>query len=294
MHIQIIDTAAIYERLLASDDPAVHSRIVAEELAAPFAEVAAIFGQQPLDAFAIWGLRPEQFAAEHRAATAAKISALAEANAWSRAAAALERAKAPFEPYREQIGLDRIIFALLVGEATGTSIEHGYTGFGGIPGWVMTIYSAPNPANLARVEACTAHELHHNLRFRLFAFNPISVTVGEYMIAEGLAEAYAAELYGDDSVGPWVSEFDESRLDAARSIIGAALDRSGFAEVRGHIFGDAIARDMGLPVAGVPDFAGYALGYKVVRAYQARTGNSVAAATMLPAHEIIAESRFFA
>jgi uncharacterized protein YjaZ len=44
---------------------------------------------------------------------------------------------------------------------------------------------------------------------------------------------------------------------------------------------------------GVPPFAGYALGYKVVQAYLGRTGATVADATMLPAKEIIAGSGFF-
>jgi uncharacterized protein YjaZ len=50
---------------------------------------------------------------------------------------------------------------------------------------------------------------------------------------------------------------------------------------------------MGLPKAGVPNFAGYAIGYRIVRQYLQRTGKSVAQATFLPSREIIAESGFF-
>ena len=41
-------------------------------------------------------------------------------------------------------------------------------------------------------------------------------------------------------------------------------------------------------------FAGYALGYRAVQAYLARTGRSAAEATFLPAAEILAESGYFA
>ncbi|MDQ2906073.1 MAG: DUF2268 domain-containing protein [Chloroflexota bacterium] len=50
---------------------------------------------------------------------------------------------------------------------------------------------------------------------------------------------------------------------------------------------------MGRSEAGVPNFAGYAIGYRIVRRYLQRTGKSVAEATFLPSHEIIAESGFF-
>jgi len=63
--------------------------------------------------------------------------------------------------------------------------------------------------------------------------------------------------------------------------------------VRGYIFGDTLAELMGLPKAGVPNFAGYAIGYRIVRQYLQRTGKSVAETTFLPSREIIAESGFF-
>jgi uncharacterized protein YjaZ len=48
-----------------------------------------------------------------------------------------------------------------------------------------------------------------------------------------------------------------------------------------------------LPRAGVPNFAGYAIGYRVVRQFLKRTGKSVAETTFLPSREIIEESGFF-
>ena len=142
------------------------------------------------------------------------------------------------------------------------------------------------------------HEVHHNVRFSLFPFNPMTVTVGEYMIGEGLAESFAAELYGEDVVGFYVTDFDEMELERTRHVIGSALNVTGFNEVRGYIFGDALAKHMGLSQVGVSDYAkpgsaGYAIGYRLIQQYLERTGKMVAEATFVPAQEIVAESGFF-
>jgi uncharacterized protein YjaZ len=121
----------------------------------------------------------------------------------------------------------------------------------------------------------------------------MTVTVRQYMIGEGLAESFAAELYGSDKIGPWVTEFDESQLDRTKVIFREGLNRAGFDVVRGYIFGGAIAEQSGFTAVDVPPLAGYALGYRVVQAYLKRTGQSVVAATLVPPETIIAESRFF-
>jgi uncharacterized protein YjaZ len=63
--------------------------------------------------------------------------------------------------------------------------------------------------------------------------------------------------------------------------------------VRNYIFGDNITRQMGREPVGVPDYAGYAIGYFAVRQYLARSGKTAAEATLLPAGEILAGSGYF-
>jgi len=113
------------------------------------------------------------------------------------------------------------------------------------------------------------------------------------MIGEGLAESFAAELYGEDKTGPWVNNFHESRLEEAKAVFRAGLNRTGFDVVRGYIFGGPIAESIGFEQVNVPPLAGYALGYRVVQAYLKRTGKKVVETTFVPAAEIIAESGFF-
>ncbi len=90
-----------------------------------------------------------------------------------------------------------------------------------------------------------------------------------------------------------MTAFNENQLGEARAIIGPALAETGFERLRAYIFGDAIARHMGLPPQGTPDFAGYALGYRIVRAYLQRSGKTIVEASFEPTDTIIAGSQFF-
>lgn len=299
MKFSIVDTESAYRRMLAAPDAAAREAIFREELAAPFAGLARFFGMDdPVAALRQWRMSPEQFADDNRARMARALDTLAEADAWNQAAQALEEGRAAFALYAERIPLDEVIFGLYLAdlaEMPGAPPERGgYTGFGGIPGWIMTVYGDPNPYNLSKIKGATVHELHHNIMGSVWPGSPMIASVGAYMIGEGLAESFAAELYGPEVVGFYVTDFDMARFEDARRIIGGALDVSGFDRVRGYIFGDLIAGEINLPRTGLPPFAGYAIGYHVVQAYCQRTGKSVVEATFVPAQEIIAESQFFA
>jgi uncharacterized protein YjaZ len=287
MDFHVVDTESAYRRLLDAPDAETREAIFRQELVEPFIGLARFFGGDGPAVFAQWGMTPEQFSEGKREQMAAVIDAVAGANAWQRAAQALEVGRAAFTAYADRIPLDRVIFGLFIADMSATPQARGYTGFGGIPGWIMTVYGEPDEYNLRRVEAATVHELHHNI---LGASNPQAVnmrqvTVGDYMILEGLAESFAAELYGADTIGPWVTEFDDADLEHAVTRFREGLGVTGFNEVRRYIFGD--------PGAGLPIYAGYALGYRVVQAYLKRAGKHVVEATFVPARTIIAGSGFF-
>jgi uncharacterized protein YjaZ len=293
MQFHVVDTEVAYRHLLAAPDADARKAIFREELIAPFQGLVQIFGGDGLAVFKGWGMAPEQFTEPARVRMADAIEALAVHHAWARAAKALQDGRAAFVAYEERIPLQTVVFGLFVADLSASPWARGYTGFGGFPGWIMTVYGEPDGYNLARVEAATVHELHHNILGAVAPYNMMSVTVGQYMVLEGLAESFAAELYGARLVGPWVSEFDESSLEETRRIIGGVLQVSGFDRVRSYIFGDAIGASAGRATVGVPLHAGYAIGYRVVQAYLETTGKSVIDATFVPADEIIAESGFF-
>lgn len=296
MKLHHIDVEGIYRQLLATSDAGERESLYRQELLAPFEGMMRIFGGgDPLALAKMWTLyAPEDFAGETRSTVEELVNHMAAANAWRRSAAALERGAAAFAPYADRIGLDNVTCALVLTNAKrGNAIDGGYAGFGGIPGYVMVTFSQANDYTLPRVEGASVHELNHNVRFKVVPFLPMQVTVADYIVAEGLAESFAAELFGEEIVGYFVTDFNEEELVTARRVVGDALDVSGFDAVRGYIFGDTISESMGRPRAGVPNFAGYAIGYRVVRQYLKRTGKSVAETTFLPSREIIEESGFF-
>ena len=223
----------------------------------------------------------------------AALDRLAEAGSWAACLAALHASWHALAPEVHGITLAQIRFSLILGnpEKLDARLEH-YTGVGGWPGLVQIVVW-PTTYNVPRLSAITAHELHHNVRFSYEPFIPQEVTVGQYIVAEGLAEAFAAEQYGDALLGPWATYLPPAELDALLPRFGAALEMRGFNEARAYIFGDWAATVQGYEARDIPDFAGYSVGYHVVRTFLARTGMTAAGATYLPWREITTGSGVF-
>jgi uncharacterized protein YjaZ len=71
------------------------------------------------------------------------------------------------------------------------------------------------------------------------------------------------------------------------------LGITGFNEVRGYIFGDWAAEAFSYKPQGLPNFAGYAMGYHLVQSYLRESGRTAAQATYVPWQAIVEESRLF-
>ena len=225
----------------------------------------------------------------------AALDRLEAAGAADRVQEALQTADRTFAAAEVATGIDRVQVGIFPFYPDNPQIArvYGYTGFGAIPGYlVLTLW--PDEYTMPRIPALAAHEFHHQVRFHHWPLWP-QMRLADYLVAEGLAESFAGSLYGAEMIHPVISSYDAAALAATKARIGAALatDAQGFDVVRGYIFGDEIATEMGLPVAGVPPFSGYALGYSVVQAYLHNTGQSAAAATLRSADDIIKESNFF-
>lgn len=232
---------------------------------------------------------PEQDAASGLRA----LDRFAEAGTWAECVAAVERAWSALAPEEHGIALAHVRYTLLLGDPAKLDPKlGGYTGAGGWPGMVLAI-AWPSDFNLPRLAAVTAHELHHNVRFSYEPFVPHEVTVGQYIVAEGLAEAFAAEQHGEDKLGPWVHALDDDQAAALTSHFRDAIDVRGFDVTRGYIFGDWAAEAFGFPPQGIPDFAGYSMGYRTVRAFLKKSGRTAVEATYLPWREIVEGSRLF-
>lgn len=160
----------------------------------------------------------------------------------------------------------------------------GYYGVGGFSGY-LTITVWPTDANERKIGYCAAHELHHNLRFSTVEWDPATVTVGDQVISEGLAEAFVRELYGPAAMGPWG---DPARGDeAAYQKVVRSLGVQGMRHLAAYVHGDTTARRMGVEPVGLPTGVGYVAGVRLVDAHLAATGLTAAQSSLLPAEEII-------
>lgn len=185
-----------------------------------------------------------------------------------------------------KINADEVKFGLYVSNPEKLELQQGYTGFGGIPGFI-TVNIYPNDYNLPKIPAVIAHEFNHNIRFSYFDWDYGNVTVGDYLVIEGLAESFAKELYGTEQLGPWVTSMDKEELEYSINVIGEALDVKGFAEVSSYMFGDEIAAQEGYQPVGLPFCAGYTVGYKAVQSHMEKHNKTIYEATLASTVEII-------
>lgn len=283
MKFHIIDTESIYRRLLNAPDNETRQAIYQTELIAPFAGLTQFFGTDNLSLFRQWGMPLELYT--DSAQLTPMLEAMSAFGVWDKAVQALNEGWAAFAPYADQISTQEIVFGLMITQSLGMPVK-GYAGFGAIPPWIMTTLSEANDYTLPRIATATAHELHHNLAGAINGRPRMIATLGDYIVGEGLAESFGVSLYGEDTLGYYVTDFDESRLDDTLKIIGENLGETDFNKMRGFVFGG--------PMSDVPTYAGYAIGYRVVQAYMKHTGKSVVETTFVPAHEVIAQSHIFA
>ena len=191
-----------------------------------------------------------------------------------------------------KVNADEIKFGLYVADPYKLKLQKGYTGFGGIPGFI-TVNIFPNDYNISKIPAVIAHEFHHNIRFSYFDWDHGNVTVGDYLVIEGLADSFAKELYGTEQLGPWVTSMDKDDLEYSIYVIGEALNIKGFAEVSSYMFGDEIAKQEGYRPVGLSFCAGYAVGFQVVQSFMKKHNKTIYETTLLSSDEIIQGSGIF-
>lgn len=298
MNFTWIDTKTIYHTLIGTSDVATREQLYKETLLNPWQQmmtmVAGYLGNgdnDPLAGARNWHwLLPDQLAT-----IPDSLRRLEAANAWEIGEQAMATAVARFAPYHGRIPIEIIEGWLVLADPnTSDPIGRGYTG--GVdfmqPRFIVQ-YSDPNDYNLPRLGGCIVHEMHHIIRTKVVPWNIRQATVADYIIHEGLAESFAASLFGEEVVGYYVTEFDENQIDTARSLIRANLQTTGFDKLRAFIFGDYWAQKLGLSAVGMPDYGGYAIGYRVVQAYLKQTGSTIEAATFVPAADIVTKSSYF-
>lgn len=102
-----------------------------------------------------------------------------------------------------------------------------------------------------------AHELHHSY-WAGQHFDPTAAfTLADYLVFEGRADNYAMRTFGSHPA-PWISALDDAQyrttLDKLRPQLGDTSPQVLMAAMFGH------------PQAGIPQWAGYSIGYRMVAA----------------------------
>lgn len=219
------------------------------------------------------------------------LDALIAADAWSRVETALQNGIAALEAADPGMTIPDLTVLLVLGDPTNPHFMEevqGLSGFGGISGYLsLTLW--PTPRVLDRIEAIAVHELHHNVRYSPggVVWDPATVTVGEHVVSEGLADVFATELYGDTGYTHFVAERTRTD-DAVLAKVASGLDVTGMQDFAAWVLGDATARLFGAAPVGLPTGAGYAAGARIVEAYRHAMGRSAAEAVRAPASEILA------
>lgn len=218
------------------------------------------------------------------------LNLLRKENAWARIGLALDAAVEVQLEATPGIEVPDIIVFLMLGNPVDEHFRNtnlGVIGNGSVTGYLnLTIW--PDPENVERLEATAVHELHHNLRYAPggVGWDPETVTVGEHVVSEGLADAFARQLYGDD-LGYTRIAVPHLGDDAVFDKVVSGLDVTGMANFAAWVHGDATAVRYGGTPVGLPTGAGYSVGNRLVDAYLEATDQTAAQALHVDSGEII-------
>lgn len=216
----------------------------------------------------------------------AGLEALREADAWSLIDAALNDALATQLGATPDIAVPDIQVMIVLGDPADEhfmDVNLGMAASGGTPGYLwLNVW--PSVENLLRLEAVAAHELNHNLRYSNVVWDPATVTVGEQVVSEGLADAFARQLHGD--LGYTRIGIPALHDDAVFEKVVAGLGVTGMQNFAAYVHGDATAIRFGGAPVGLPTGAGYAAGNRLVDAYLAAVGQTAADALLVEASEV--------
>ena len=220
----------------------------------------------------------------------AYIDELADDKLWAACAASIEQSLMQFANMGIDLRVKEYLFTLGLAdpESPYSIMCDNYSGDGGIPGYIFGSL-VPSAFTKSRMPLALAHETNHNVRFQYIKWSN-DISLGEYMICEGLAENFAVSIYGEENVGPWVSKTDEETLNEyIKPLMQSSLEVQGFEGITAYMYGDELAKMQNYIPAGMPYCAGYACGYYMVKYYLEKTGKNIIEATILPAEEILKE-----
>ncbi|WFB55765.1 DUF2268 domain-containing protein [Paenibacillus sp. BR1-192] len=220
----------------------------------------------------------------------AEIELISSESFWLECEHAVKKSLHLFVEHEINLPVSEYLFTIQLGnpESRALIINEGYSGFGGIPGFIWgTIL--PNEYTIPRMKAALAHECNHNVRYQYIQWDH-TVNLGELIVSEGLAENYATFMFGEELLGPWVTKTNAETLNRRiKPVLREQLQLTGFDQIAPYLYGDEIAKLQNSKPVNMPYSAGYACGYHLIQYYLRRTGKTIFEATITPAAQILEE-----
>ena len=300
MIITAIRSDAIY-RKMKDAAPAEKENIYRDELMKPFEFKWACVGI-PLKAETEGGCdvvsaaamsgyyAPAQITQER----SAEIDQISKETFWADCENSIRNTLSGFEQHGIQLPKQEYVFTVVLSDPHSplTVMAGDYCGDGGIPGYIIGSI-VPNARSLSLLPVALAHETNHNVRWQFMQWSN-QITLADMIVSEGLAETFAANMFGEDKVGRWVRETSPQTLrDVVKPLIRDHLGTSDFAALSSYLYGDAIMALRGGQSIGMPYCGGYACGYALIGHYLRKTGASIYEATITPTGEILRQTEDF-
>lgn len=222
------------------------------------------------------------------------VDKISDEKFWQSCEDSIENTLNAFEANGISFRVKDYIFTVLLNDPLNpmSKMTGDYCGDGGIPGYIIgTII--PNEKSLKMLPVALAHETNHNVRWQFMKWSN-QITLADMIVSEGLAENFAAIMFGEDKIGRWVKNTTSETLEAViKPAIKENLNNNDFNKLSVFLYGDETMAMRGAELVGMPYCAGYACGYHLIKYYLKKTGKTIYEATITPTADIIKETEDF-
>ncbi len=199
--------------------------------------------------------------------------------AWDRIEKALSEA-------RKYLSGPFVKWALLIADRTRPEVLEkfkGTVGFGNIPPFIL-LGIWPTKYSLVHLTANVSREYHHVMRSSLFPVQAVRYPLSNSLVAEGLAECYIEEVFGEQFVSDTARSLDIAEVKKLWPKFNKNIKLNGIDQHRSFMYGGYRTN--------LPYCAGFSVGYRVVKSFLDNSGVKSNEAIMLPAKKIFAGSDF--
>lgn len=223
-----------------------------------------------------------------------EVEKISDNSFWSSCENSIRNSLEGFEKHGIKLLTEDYIFTILLNDPQNpmSAMTGDYCGDGGIPGYIIgTII--PNENSLKMLPVALAHEANHNVRWQFMQWSP-NITLADMIVSEGLAENFAAAMFGENKIGKWVTETSSETLEVIiKPAIKENLKETDFNKLSSYLYGDEIMKMRGGTPIGMPYCAGYACGYQLIKYYLEKTGKNIYEATITSTEAILKETEAF-